>query len=203
MFAFRCHQDCSPLTSNRLSTQSERFPYLHCHHIGTDKRNLLRHCAVQLECGFRGLCRLLMAVGIHLFVPDLFEELLFFSRLIAFRCHQDCSPLTCNQTVQETCKAQLQSSLEVLLVRTATVLEPTTGSNFDCALFDSRAAFAECAGGHPNTAPQAVCVRYHVRSEVKPRRPPCCTESPPSSCGASLGSCAATFLRVVLHSQDS
>ena len=29
----------------------------------------------------------------------------------------------------------------------------------------------------PNTAPQAVCVREHVRSVVKQRRPPCCTES--------------------------
>ena len=48
------------------------------------------------------------------------------SRLIAFRCDQDCSPLTCNQTVQETCKAQLQCSLKILLARTAAVLEATT-----------------------------------------------------------------------------
>ena len=48
------------------------------------------------------------------------------SRLIAFRCDQDCSRLTCNETVQETCKAQLQCSLKVLLARTAAVLEATT-----------------------------------------------------------------------------
>ena len=39
-----------------LSTQSESFAHLHCHHIGTDNRNSLRHCAVQLESGFRGMC---------------------------------------------------------------------------------------------------------------------------------------------------
>ena len=69
----------------------------------------------------------LIAVGRHLFAPDLFRELCFFCWLIAFRCDQDCSSLTCNKTVQETCKAQLQCSLKVLLARTAAFLEPTTG----------------------------------------------------------------------------
>ena len=84
----------------------------------------------------------------------------------AFRCHLDCSLFTCNQTVQEICKAQLQISLKVLLVRTAAVLKPTTGSHFEVAPFESRAIIAECAGGRPNTAPQAMCVREYVRSEV-------------------------------------
>ena len=33
-----------------------------------------------------------------------------------------------------------------------------------------------------------VCVKKRVRSEVKPRRPICCTKSPHGSCGATLGS---------------
>ena len=52
-------------------------------------------------------------------------------------------------------------------------LLPTTGSKFDNALFNSR---ARC--------PQAICVgsvKEHVRSVVKPRRPPYCTEPTYSS----------------------
>ena len=61
--------------------------------------------------------------------------------------------------VQQDCSRNLQCSLKVLLARTAAVLEPTTGSHFDVALFDSRAVIAERGGGRPSTALQGMCVR--------------------------------------------
>ena len=61
--------------------------------------------------------------------------------------------------VQQDCSGNLQCSLKVLLARTADLLEPTTGSHFDVALFVSSAVIAECGGGRPCTAPQAMCVR--------------------------------------------
>ena len=55
-------------------------------------------------------------------------------------------------------------------------------------------SFSECAispekrtASEPNTAPQALCVRERVRSEVKQRRPRCCTESTHGSWETSLG----------------
>ena len=47
----------------------------------------------------------------------------FFTNCAGVGVDRDCSPLACNQTVEEICKAQLQCSLKVLLVRTATLLE--------------------------------------------------------------------------------
>ena len=70
--------------------------------------------------------------------------------------------------VQPDCSRNLQSTAakqsESFTGSTATVLEPTTGSYFDVELFDSRAASAECAGGHLNTAPQAGACSISKRS---------------------------------------
>ena len=57
------------------------------------------------------------------------EELCFSSWLIAFRCDQDCSHPTCNQSFQEAFIVQLQRSQKVSLIRIAAVLVPTTGSS--------------------------------------------------------------------------
>ena len=50
--------------------------------------------------------------------------------------------------VQPDCSRNLQSCLGSY-----------NRSYFDGALFDSKGVIAECAGGRPNTAPQAVCVK--------------------------------------------
>ena len=65
------------------------------------------------------------------------------SRLIGFRCDQDCSHLTCNQTVQET----LQS--ESFTCSHCRCLGSYNRNYFDGALFDSKGVIAECAGGRP------------------------------------------------------
>ena len=119
-----------------------------------------------------------MVVGRHLFLPDPLEELP--PGLL--------SPYI-NETALETSKAQLQCGLKVLLVRTATVLEP-----------DYKKLFRRYAVRFESSF-RGVCRRT---PEHGPVGPVCeSTESPHGSCGTSLGSYATKVAsHVVAHSRQ-
>ena len=87
-------------------------------HLGTDNRAVSRNVLVW------GPNTAPLAVCVREHAPEVkprrslccteSEELCFFSWLIAFRCDQDCSHPTCNQSFQETCNAVRKFYLSAL-----------------------------------------------------------------------------------------
>ena len=90
--------------------------------------------------------------------------------LIAFRCHQDCYPFTCDKTV---------SAVFQLFALIPSWERQQEDSTLRCPTESSRLCRRECR----MRCSLCVCVREHLRSEVKPRRPTSCTESTHGSWG--------------------